>query len=253
MGIVMEGNRARADRSMVYVPTSVDASIPDILAHRGVPAKRIAKLIADLDGNCSLATIELADLLPCGAHPGMGEGEEVVYDVQLGRNGRWNGTRVILRMEIPYTVRAALVGRSLRDAVDHVALPDRPIVSIEQDGPNLVIHVDGDPRPVASLSGASDAMLAGSPARNIMRREWIMSQLTRRHSDTDWLMWTKANRDKAVEDVMNGVVHVRGDRCWGEPEPFTAAGICYVAGAWARVVAGWVTGLIGRDDPDRRV
>jgi hypothetical protein len=252
MGIVMEGNHAREDRTMVHVPTSVDSSIPGILAHRGVPPARIAKLIADLDSRCTLATIELTDLLPCGDHPHSGAGYEHVFDVQLGRNGRWNGTRVILRMELPETMRAALVGRPLRDAVDHPALPDRPIVSIDQDGPNLVIHVEGDPRPVVEISRASDAVLAGSQARNLMRRRWITSQLDRPHSDTDWLMWTVARRGKAVENLMNGIRPVHGDRCWGEPAPFSMAGIAYVAGAWARVVAGWMGGMAGRADPDRR-
>ena len=251
MAVVMEDNHCgdSLDDTM-YIPTSVDSSIPGILAHRGVPATRVAKLIVDLDSSCPLAALELTELLPCSERQGYGRGYEHVFDVYLGRNGRWNGSRLVLRTTLPDTVREALIGKGLRSAVDHPALPDRPILSIDEDGPNLIFHVEGDPRPVVELSGASDAVIAGSPERNRLRRAWINSHFGEHHSDSDWTWLIDGIRKKAIEDLMNGVVRTYGDRCWGEPEPVTPAYAATVARTGLRLVAGWIGGILRRGSPD---
>lgn len=233
-----------------YIPTSVDSSIPLILAHRGVPASRIAKLIVDLDSSCTLAAVELTELLPCSDRQGYGQGYEHVFDVYLGRNGRWNGRRLSVRMTLPESVREALIGKGLRTAVDHPALPDRPILRIDEEGQNLVFHVRADPQPVVSLSGASDAVIAGSPERNRLRRVWINSHFGEYHSESDWTWLLDGIRGKAIEDLMNGVVRTYGDRCWGEPEPATPAHLVTTARTGFRFLSGWLGALFGRGSPE---
>lgn len=245
MAIVMEPNHSDDNYRGVYIPTLLDSSIPDILAHRGVPAERIMKLVADLDSPCPMAEIEMQQLLPTtGNYNVGGVSYEHGFEVLLTPTTRWTGRRLTTRLTLPATMRNALVGRGLREVVNHPALPNRTILRIDEEDGSVVIHVEGDPVPVVELSGAPDSILHGSPARNAQRRRWIVSHLGQYHTDSDWSWFTDKVRQEAVEDLMNGVEREHGPLCWGEPRPTMPRKAAAAVTVGARPVRRWFTRLL---------
>jgi hypothetical protein len=247
MAIVMEPNHSDDDDDYrgVYIPTLLDSSIPVILAHRGVPAERIMKLVADLDSPCPMAEIEMRQLLPSTGNYGVGGvAYEHGFEVLLTPTTRWTGRRLTTRLTLPETMRNALVGRGLREVVDHPALPNRRILSVEEKGEDIVIHVEGDAVPVVELSGAPDSILHGAPARNAQRRRWIVSHLGDYHTDSDWSWFTDKVRQEAVDDLGNGVERQHGPLCWGEPHPSMPRKAAAAVTVGARPVKRWFARLL---------
>lgn len=204
-----------------YIPTLVDSSIPAVLAYRGVPARRIMQLIADLDSPCPMAAVELDALLPGVGRHGMRHYEHT-FDIVLEKDIAWTGRKLTLRRSLPDTVIAMLPGRTLHDVIDHPALPDRRILSVETKGGDIVIHVEADPQPVLALSGASDAMLAGSPTRNRQRRAWIDEHSGAMGCESEWNGWIDFKQMEAVNRIRAGESVEHGDRCWGDVAPTVA-------------------------------
>ena len=239
MTITMEGNFFDDDtRETVYIPTLVDSSIPIILAHRGVPATRIVQLIADLDSPCPMAAVEMETLLPCIPMHTMTMYEHH-FSVTLERGVTWTGTDLTMFRTLPDTLIETLVGRTLREVVDHPALPVRIIRAVEAKDGGRTIKVDGDPRPVVELSGASDLVLAGSPMRNRLRRKWIDDQSQAGRCESDWTWWIDDNRNKAVDDFNAGKVRVHEEHCWGclmpTPEPLIMLAAKRTSTGWRRM------------------
>jgi hypothetical protein len=234
MAIEMEHNFCGDDLDdTCYIPTLVDASIPAILAHRGVPARRVMQLIADLDSSCPMAAIEIDALLPADRRHGMHMYEHT-FTAVLEDGMTWTGRRLTLRRSLPDTVVAALPGRTLHDLIDHPALPDRRILSVDARDGQVVVHVEGDARPVVALSGASDAVLAGSPTRNRQRRAWIDARSGAPGIESEWNGWIDWHQQEAVKRLRAGEIDVHGDRCWGDvlPTPGPVIRLCADRTRW---------------------
>lgn len=232
--ITMQGNFFDDDtRETEYIPTTVDASIPAILAYRGVPARRIAALLADLDGACSLADMEIDTLLPCVPSTGM-RGFQHHFHVLLEPGVSWTGDTLTMRATLPETVLAAMEGKGLREVVDHPALPNRTILAVETKDGDVILRVRSDVRYVLSLADIPDSLLSSIGTRSKWRRAWIDGQARAGRSVDEWIAWVDDNRQKAVGDVMNGVPRTHEATCWGEPAPVMTA------------VARGAAGLMGR-------
>lgn len=200
-----------------YIPTTVDATIRTILEHRGVPETRIAMLLADLDGSCTLATYEMETLLPCASMTHL-SGYRHDFRVILARNVTWTGDTLTLPAQgMPDTVMAALPGRRLREVFEHPCLPDRIILSAERDKyGSLIVRVPLDARPVIELSRATAHQIAAIPTRSRVRRAWIdaRSQAT---CESEWSGWLDDQRAEGVRRFLSGVTQVADEHCWGGP------------------------------------
>lgn len=236
----MQGNfYDEATGESVYISTAVDASIKDILVHRGVPLERVSALLVDLDVGCSLAGYEIDALLP--SSPGHTTRiYEHRFSVLLGKGIIWTGDELRIERDIsldvafatgsslgllgdvpniPETVLSALPGKTLRQIFDHPYLPDRVILKAERLSNGYVIQVESDVRPVLDLAEASPQTIAGIPERKKRRRDWITGS---NRDETCMEFGDRLDRhsQSGIKPFLAGEPQVFDKYCWGsEPQP----------------------------------
>ena len=202
------------DGGMEHHPHTIDASIPLLLAHRGVPACRISALLIDLDDTTGLADYEMASLLPARADMRR-VGMHLVFEAMLDADVTWTGERLTMPDRLPETVVAGLPGRMLRSIIDHPALPDRLITSAATGDGRLVIEVEGDRRQVFELAAGDADVVAGTRDRLAARRRWIDENATSTHEE-DWFHVIHTQVDAGREAFLKGEAVVPSEECWGQ-------------------------------------
>lgn len=160
--------RMRERRPTLYY----DPSLVDILDWRlGAGQGRLLMLGIAADSSYAKCTALEALHDCCGEH------HSVNGDIKLHLDNAttWDGETLRTPGEWPETLIHRLPGMRLRSVIDHPALPERPIVSVEQDDDFLLIRTDRpDPFPLDDPAGPE--VLRSPTLSGRLRDEYVIQR-----------------------------------------------------------------------------
>jgi hypothetical protein len=127
----------------------MDASIRDLAVHR-MGQVRTDDLLSDMADGVEDATYRLAEGM--GALTAIDPDARLAMRVPVARGLTWTGTRLLVTVEMPETLVVGMVGRRLRDVIDHPALPGgRIVLEVHSLNEGHVLTFEPDDRPICDL------------------------------------------------------------------------------------------------------